>query len=134
MKYSLELSYFFSKIYPKPYVIYFYLALFYLVFIYIEWRSCSTLSFVGSQFISLNSLAPTWCLEFSFKQKRIHLFWVSWVSYFLVNQKVPKNTSIVKVWLNYELQINLRNFGFRNSFWLNKNYYFTLTFLTGWKK
>ena len=34
----------------------------------------STLSFVGSQFISLNSLAPICYLELSFKQKQIHLF------------------------------------------------------------
>ena len=34
---------------------------------------CSTLYFVGRQFVSLNSLAPIWYLELSFKQKRIHL-------------------------------------------------------------
>lgn len=26
---------------------------------------CSTLLFVGSQFVSLNTLAPTWCFELS---------------------------------------------------------------------
>ena len=30
---------------------------------------CSTLSFVGNQFIYLNSLAPILCLELRFKQK-----------------------------------------------------------------
>ena len=38
---------------------------------------CSTLFFVGSQFIFLNSLAPICCHELSFKQIRIYLFWVT---------------------------------------------------------
>ena len=37
---------------------------------------CSTLSFVCSQFNSLNSLALIWCLELCFKHKGKHLFWV----------------------------------------------------------
>ena len=37
---------------------------------------CSILSFIGSQFIFLYSLAAICCLELSFKQKRIHLFLV----------------------------------------------------------
>ena len=35
---------------------------------------CFTLSFVGSQFTSINYLAPVCYLESSLKQKRIHLF------------------------------------------------------------
>ena len=58
-------------------------------FIYIEWwrpvpifkNLCGNALFysffVGSQFISLNSLAPIWYLGLSFKQKRMHLFWVT---------------------------------------------------------
>ena len=38
---------------------------------------CSNLSFAGSRFIFLNSLAPICCLDFSFKQKRVHLFCVT---------------------------------------------------------
>ena len=37
---------------------------------------CSILSFIGSQFIFLYSLAAIYCLELSFKQKRIYLFLV----------------------------------------------------------
>ena len=45
---------------------------------------CSSLSFVGSQFISSNTLAPIWCLELSFKQKQIHLFWVTCISFLIL--------------------------------------------------
>ena len=61
---------------------------------------CCTLSFVGSQTISLNSLAPIWCLDLSFKQKRIYLFRVTCIFFFIFLLVVPRNTRIVKVWLN----------------------------------
>ena len=60
---------------------------------------CCTLSFVGSQMISLNS-APIWCLDLSFKQKRIYLFQVTCIFFFIFLLVVPRNTRIVKVWLN----------------------------------
>ena len=60
---------------------------------------CCTLSFVGSQMISLNS-APIWCLDLSFKQKWIYLFRVTCIFFFIFLLVVPRNTCIVKVWLN----------------------------------
>ena len=45
---------------------------------------CSTLYFIGSQFTSLNFLVPIWCLELSFWQKRIHIFWVTCI-FFLIS-------------------------------------------------
>ena len=90
-----------------------------------------TLSFVGSQFISLNSLAPASCLTSSFKQKRIHLvcvifilFLISWLT--KVNQEID---ALPNCGWSKELHNNLRNFGFRKLFYLFPNGNFVLIFL-----
>ena len=92
---------------------------------------CSSLSFVGSQFIFLNSLALTCCLELSFKQKRIQLFWVT-CNLFLIFWLIKGYQGILALskcsWIK-EFHNNLRNFGFRNSFCLCKDCNFVLIFL-----
>ena len=92
---------------------------------------CSTLSFVGSQFIFLNSLALICCLELSFKQKRTHLFWVT-CNFFLIFWLIKGYQEIQAYskcgWIK-ELHSNLRNFGFRNSFCLCKKCNFVLIFV-----
>ena len=105
-------------------------------FIYIEWWSllpivvwtffvtrCSTLSFVGGQFISFNYLAPIWGVELSLKEKRIHLFRVTCIFFliFLLTKGYQKIHAKSRCGWIKELRSNMRNFGFRNSFCLYKN-------------
>ena len=92
---------------------------------------CSTRSFVGSQFISLNSLAPIWCLELSFKQKQIHLFWVTCIFFliFLLTKGHQETQAKSKCGWIKKLHKNLRNFESRNLFCLYKNRNFSVIFL-----
>ena len=74
---------------------------------------CSTLFFLGSQFIYI---APTWCLELSFKQKRIPLFWITFVFFliFLLTKGYQEIHAWTKCRWIKELYKNPWNFGFKN--------------------
>ena len=138
MKCFIKLSYFFSNKSPKH---------IWSSFIYItrkvtkrsftendkphfQYLKC-TLSFVGSHFIPLNSWAPISCLTSGFEQKRIYLVCVIFIL-FLISWLTKGNQEIDALpncgWIK-ELHKNLRNFGFRTSFYLCPNGNFVLIFL-----
>ena len=92
---------------------------------------CSTLSFVGRQLISWNSLIHIWCLKLIFKQKQIHLFWVTCIFFliFLLTKGTKKNTHSQSVVKLRSYTAAYANFGFRNSFCLHKDCNFSLILL-----
>ena len=84
---------------------------------------CSVLSFVDNNFICLISLASACSFEFSFKQNRVHLFWVAcnlFLIFWLIKGYQEKQALSKCDWIK-ELHSNLRNFGFKNPFWLYNN-------------
>ena len=65
-------------------------------------RHCSNLSLVGSQFISRNSLTPTWCLFLSLRQNLILAFLLTDLDFFdktFVEVRIPRSTCVIKMWL-----------------------------------
>ena len=62
---------------------------------------CSNLSLVGSQFISRNSLTPTWSLFLSFETKP-NAFVLTDLDFFyktFVEVRIPRSTCVIKMWL-----------------------------------
>ena len=69
-------------------------------------KNCETLSFVGSQLISLNSLAPICAQLSSFKHYLIHLFCNIWIffqkSIFILSRRSSSSDMVMSkyIWLS----------------------------------
>ena len=89
------------------------------------------LFFVGSGYICLSFLGRICYLELSFKQKRIDLFCINciFVLFFLLTRRYQKYMPSQICGLIKKIHNNLRNFGFRSSFYWYKYCNFVLIFL-----